>query len=563
MRSKIKTAFILGAGLGLRLRPLTESCPKPLLPIGGRPMITYAMDHLLSAGIERFIVNAHHCAEAYRKAFPDGLWRGVPVNFRHEPVLLDTAGGLKNIEDLLDQDETVAVYNGDILSDIPLPELFEAHRRSGKEVTLALRTAGPVCNVTLDEQGRICDMRHLIGCKGAQDVLFTGIYVVERKFLDRLERGRIESVVPVFVRMIREDPGSIASIVLDGGEWQDIGSVAEYERVARRQEMAQFIRDELNLPEGESVRLSPVLKGGSDRTFYRFRTGSGESYIVMWYDPGRAENKLYASISGFLREIGIRVPRIIAADPSKQTILMEDLGETDLWSLREDPWERRRELYQASLTEIRKLHAFDLKEFGAKGIPLMPGFDQALYQWERDYFREQFVKGVCGIALDLEEGKILERELSLLAARIEGEGAHLIHRDFQSQNILIRKDRPAFIDFQGMRQGSLFYDLASLLYDPYVPFREEERMELLRHYYNETQSGHGFDRFSRAFREAACQRLMQALGAYGFLGKTKGKPDFLRHIPAGIDNLVDASGRAGSVPLLHSLAKQCREIVKE
>jgi NDP-sugar pyrophosphorylase family protein len=95
-KSSIRTSFILGAGLGTRLRPLTDNCPKPLLAAGGRPMITYAMDHLISAGIERFIVNTHYFAEAYHKAFPDRQWRGIPIIFRYEPVLLDTAGGIKN-----------------------------------------------------------------------------------------------------------------------------------------------------------------------------------------------------------------------------------------------------------------------------------------------------------------------------------------------------------------------------------------------------------------------------------------------------------------------------------
>src|SRR5512136_3052134 len=80
---RFKTAFILGAGLGTRLRPLTERCPKPLLEIGGRPIITYAMDHLQSVGVDRFIVNTHHCSEVYLEMFPDRQWRGVPITFRH------------------------------------------------------------------------------------------------------------------------------------------------------------------------------------------------------------------------------------------------------------------------------------------------------------------------------------------------------------------------------------------------------------------------------------------------------------------------------------------------
>src|SRR5512143_2858304 len=112
-RRRFKTAFILGAGLGTRLRPLTERCPKPLLEVGRRPIVTYAMDHLLTAGVDRLIVNTHHCPEAYPETFPDSQWRGIPIMFRYEPTLLDTAGGLKNIEDLLDEDGAIFCYNGD------------------------------------------------------------------------------------------------------------------------------------------------------------------------------------------------------------------------------------------------------------------------------------------------------------------------------------------------------------------------------------------------------------------------------------------------------------------
>ena len=110
MKSKaIQTAFILGAGLGTRLRPLTENMPKPLLPIGGRPMITYAMEHLSTVGVRRFIVNTHHCAEKYREAFRGGAWQGLPIIFRHEPVRLATAGGINNIEDLIENDAPLIV----------------------------------------------------------------------------------------------------------------------------------------------------------------------------------------------------------------------------------------------------------------------------------------------------------------------------------------------------------------------------------------------------------------------------------------------------------------------
>lgn len=230
-KRRFKTAFILGAGLGTRLRPLTEQCPKPLLPIGKKPIIAYAMDHLMAAGIERFIVNTHHRPEVYVKIFPDDQWRGAPIQFRHEPVLLDTAGGLKNIEDLLSEDEAILCYNGDILSDISLQELIADHERCRPEATLALRTAGPILNVNITEKNEICDMRHILGKQGVASCLFTGIYAVETSILKHAEKGRIESVVDLFLRRIVDRPGSIRGIITDEGQWYDIGSVDVYNAI--------------------------------------------------------------------------------------------------------------------------------------------------------------------------------------------------------------------------------------------------------------------------------------------------------------------------------------------
>lgn len=229
IRRRFKTAFILGAGLGTRLRPLTEQYPKPLLPIGGRPLITYAMDHLLGIGVDRLIVNTHHRQEVYGQMFPGSQWRGVPIIFRHEEVLLDTAGGLKNIEDLLDEDEAILCYNGDVITDLPLQKLIDNHEKMRPEATLALRSSGPLLNVNIDERGEVLDLRHTLGNQGVQSCLFSGIYTVETSILRYMKAGKIESVIDVFLRIIAALNGSIRGAVIDEGDWYDIGSIEVYE----------------------------------------------------------------------------------------------------------------------------------------------------------------------------------------------------------------------------------------------------------------------------------------------------------------------------------------------
>jgi mannose-1-phosphate guanylyltransferase len=228
---RFKTAFILGAGLGTRLRPLTERCPKPLLEIGGRPVITYAMDHLLSAGVERFIVNTHHCPDVYLQKFPGMQWRGAPIVFRHEPVLLDTAGGLKNIEDLLSDEKTILCYNGDLIADFPLQGLLELHEQKQPEATMVLRSRGPLLNVSVNDRGEVCDIRNALSHPGTQSCLFTGIYALETSLLRRIEAGRIDSIINPFLQRIASKPGSVLGIIIDEGYWQDIGSLEIYERL--------------------------------------------------------------------------------------------------------------------------------------------------------------------------------------------------------------------------------------------------------------------------------------------------------------------------------------------
>jgi mannose-1-phosphate guanylyltransferase len=146
---------------------------------------------------------------------------------------LDTAGGIKNIEDLIANDERILVYNGDIITNMPITSLIDRHFALKSTVTLALRSNGPLLNVNIDKNGFICDMRHTLKNPGIQSCLFAGIYIIETKFLQRLEAGRVESIVLPLVEMIKEDPRSVGGIVIDGGYWHDMGTLDEYEKLKK------------------------------------------------------------------------------------------------------------------------------------------------------------------------------------------------------------------------------------------------------------------------------------------------------------------------------------------
>ncbi len=295
----------------------------------------------------------------------------------------------------------------------------------------------------------------------------------------------------------------------------------------------------------DEIKIAPIEKGGSDRKFYRIRCSSEQSLILVKYNLEREENRHYVEIAQFLETHGIHAPRIYYHDTDEGLIWLEDLGERDLFSYRDEPWLVRRAFYDSALDEVRKLH--DLPESICIEMRqhLPAEFNAALYSWEQSYFFENCL----GRYFQIEPAR-LERlaalpALSEIAQRLAQLPRVLVHRDFQSQNILVRNGQAYLIDFQGMRPGLPQYDLASLFYDPYVDLSEAERDELLEHYCGEKP---GAD-FLETLRLCAMQRLMQALGAYGFLGLVKDYKHFLQYIPKAVRSLHEVAGKIDGLEL--------------
>ena len=302
-----------------------------------------------------------------------------------------------------------------------------------------------------------------------------------------------------------------------------------------------------------TVQVDPIEKGGSGRKFWRMRVG-GRSLILVRYGEDRPENRHYVAIAQFLANVGVRVPAIHFHDEREGVIVMEDAGDEDLWSRRSDSWLQRRALYQRTLDQALLLHTHAHIAPGRDALQLQQQFDASLYRWEQDYFAEHCLGRHFGLTAAIDRAP-----LSAVADELASLPRCLVHRDFQSQNIIVRNGEVCLIDFQGLRPGVAQYDLASLLLDPYVALTQAEHDELLAHYLSGLL-GPGRTRdpeFLRIYDLCAMQRLMQALGAYGFLGHVKERPHFLEHIPAALASLREVVER---IPGVESLREQLAKL---
>lgn len=235
----IKKAFILGAGLGTRLRPLTTVRPKPLVPLFHRPMMQFALDRALDLGIQDIAINTHHLAPVWEQFFPTSVsetftglngvssrsatYNEAALALFQEDELLETGGGICNISEWIGKDD-VLVYNGDIYCSIPLQPLIDLHSTGEFEATLILRSDGPATSIEI-EGDKVIDIRNTHG-KGEGTHQFTGIYCISPKILKRLEPNKKESIIRAFLELAAE--GKLGAVVVDEGEWFDLGTREMY-----------------------------------------------------------------------------------------------------------------------------------------------------------------------------------------------------------------------------------------------------------------------------------------------------------------------------------------------
>lgn len=230
-------AMVLAAGLGVRLRPLTDTTPKPLLPIAGRPILAWNLLLLKRHGITDVIVNLHHLGGQIVQAIGDGSRLGMRVAYSHEPEILGTGGGIRQAAPFL-KDGPFLVLNGDTLSECDLSGLIAAHRAGKAPATLALRedpAAAAWGPVTVDKGSRILQINGVPPL--APDAgplpapcMFAGIHVLEPEVLEAIPAGH-GSIIDVYHTLIGN--GRPLRGWRMNGYWSDIGTRERYEQAER------------------------------------------------------------------------------------------------------------------------------------------------------------------------------------------------------------------------------------------------------------------------------------------------------------------------------------------
>ena len=325
----------------------------------------------------------------------------------------------------------------------------------------------------------------------------------------------------------------------------------------------------------DPVSARPLPPAGSSRVLTRlFHTGGS---LVLVENPVEVtaaanENDAFGYLAAHLGARGIPVPGVLAYKRSRGWALVEDLGDRDLFAdVRQalhqelpptgdtDARERVATLYREALAVLVRLQIDGAAGFDPRRTHNPPRYDVALMrEWESGYFVRELL--IRHLGLEVPPG--LDGELGLLADRAAvAEAPYLLHRDYQSQNLKIHLGRICVIDFQGARLGPAQYDLASLLLDPYADLPAGLRRELRDHYLElfTSRTHEDRERFLERYPLVAAHRLMQALGAYAFLGLQRAKPAFLTHIPVALRLLEETIAPiAETVPLLTAVVADAR-----
>lgn len=312
--------MILAAGLGTRLRPLTEELPKPLVPVGNRPLIAWSLALLARAGVERVAVNLHHLGASIEQSLGDGSGFGVRITYSPEDPILGTGGGVARMRGFL-QDGTFYLLNSDVLCGVDLQAVLDFHRERGAVSTMVVRPFPSGAGFTpleIDEEGWMVTFKSARRPpRGAtMPVMFCGVHVLEPVVFDYLPARGFSCINDQAAARMIEDGLDVAAY-LETGPWYDLGTPGAYLRAnrdlalgrvamtqidarGRRLDQAVLLGDGVRLEEG--ARLGPEVIVGDGCVV---GAGARVARSVLW--PG-ARVGPGERVDGMIVSVHHRVP---------------------------------------------------------------------------------------------------------------------------------------------------------------------------------------------------------------------------------------------------------------
>ncbi|MCP3944259.1 MAG: phosphotransferase [Desulfobacteraceae bacterium] len=555
-------ALILAAGLGTRLLPYTKSVPKPLFTLNQRPMLELTIEKLIHCGCDRIFINTHHCHKQINAFIEQHRFKKM-IQTIYEPQILDTGGAIANIQQFMDKDPFF-VINADIIFDIDLKQIYESHLASRALATLVVHNYPQFNKIRVDGNGFIENFNAPPG----EGLAFTGIQVLSPGIYSHMPEEPKESNQPeqkkfssIDVYKALAPAKKIKAHRAESIFWKDIGTIPSYAKTSRQCLSAHV----LGLPENKihEIQIDPIPGDGSDRLWFRACHGKNTMVICdhgICLPPNENWEQLQAfvNIGNHLSTKKIAVPKILGHDELSGQVALEDLGDIHLTSMvTQNP-------RPATLIDLYKKVIDRLIEFSQTGIQ---NFDtrwtcqtksyskEVILEKECAYFMTAFIQNYLGKDLLFDT---YAHEFNTIAENALKYGfTGLMHRDFQSKNIMIRDETIYFIDFQSARIGPLQYDLASLLIDPYVKLPKTVQKKLLSYTMSrlEINSKAEKNKFEESYKFCCLTRNLQFLGAFAFLSRVKGKKSFESHIPAGILSLKSIIRDMTSLPTLSKLIK--------
>lgn len=313
----------------------------------------------------------------------------------------------------------------------------------------------------------------------------------------------------------------------------------------------------------EPVSIIKLPTSGSNRSYFRLL---GTPSLIGVSGESKEENDAFLYMAGHFRQKGLSVPQVAAVSDDGMLYLQEDLGDTLLFDAIENgrriqhytPMER--ELLRKTVRLLPAIQFTGAEDFDFSHCHPLPAFNRRCILWDLNYFKYCFLKAT-GIVF--QEDRLEDDFQSLANVLLQSESSTFMYRDFQSRNVMIHKNQPWFIDFQGGRKGPYYYDIASFLWQAKANFTDEIRQELLSEYLDELRRYTMVDNaaFYVRLKHFVLFRILQVLGAYGFRGYFEKKNHFLQSIPYAIGNLRKLLTTAiPEYPYLCSLLRQLTEL---